>query len=58
MKKPTIADALEILGVLTIAGGVAWIYPPAGVIVLGLAAVAVGVLKDITDGTNERRQPR
>lgn len=28
-------------GLVAIAGGVAWIYPPAGLIVLGLGVVAI-----------------
>ena len=55
MKKLPVADALEVLGVLTVAGGVAWIYLPAGVIVLGLAVAAAGVLMNIPDGPKKRR---
>lgn len=34
------AVALAILGAVAIAAGVAWIYPPAGVIVAGLELLA------------------
>jgi hypothetical protein len=61
MKKPSVGDGLVVLGMVTTAGGVAWIHAPAGVIVLGLAAVAVGVLVDIANGignkSNKRRRP-
>jgi len=43
-----IGDILTVGGLLVMAGGVAWVWLPAGVIVLGLAVTAVGVLLDIS----------
>lgn len=37
------ADKLTIFGLIAITGGVAWIYPPAGVIVAGIACVGIGL---------------
>lgn len=45
--KKRIGDILTVSGLLVVAGGVAWIWLPAGVIVLGLGVAAVGVLLDI-----------
>lgn len=41
-------DALALLGVGVIASGVGWIYPPAGVILAGLGAMACAVLGALT----------
>ena len=44
-----LAVVLAVAGVLTVAGGVAWIYPPAGLVVAGVlllaAAYVVGYLE-------------
>ena len=42
-----LGDILTVSGLLVVAGGVAWVWLPAGVIVLGLAVAAVGVLLDV-----------
>jgi hypothetical protein len=47
MPKPDPADVLAAVGIATIAIGVALIYPPAGLIVLGvlLLVVSVGLVR-------------
>lgn len=45
-------DAAGILGAVMIAGGVGWIYPPAGVIVGGLILLTAAVL------ASRRAQPK
>lgn len=37
------ADKLTIFGLIAIAGGITWIYPPAGLIAAGLSCVGVGL---------------
>ena len=50
-------DGLTILAGLTLAGGVACIYWPAGVIVLGIEAGLLGLLMDLK-GRGTGRRPR
>lgn len=37
---------LTALGIAGVAGGLGWIYPPAGVIAAGLGLGAAGLLRD------------
>jgi hypothetical protein len=50
----TTADILTTLGALTIAGGAALIYPPAGLITLGVILGAYGVILDIAKRRSNR----
>ncbi len=58
MKRWPWLDLLTIAGVLLISGGAAWIYPAAGLIVLGIQVVAIGIALDIAKQRNKRRGPR
>ena len=49
-------DALTVLSALAVAGGVGWIYVPAGVIVGGLLGMAVGLMMDRNRNRNQRRR--
>ncbi len=42
--RTTWSNALTIAGAGSLSAGAYWIYPPAGLIVAGLAAIAVAVL--------------
>ncbi len=48
-------DAIAVLGALTLAGGVGWIYVPAGVIVGGVLLTVVGLVMDRNRKPNRRR---
>lgn len=52
--KWTTSDALTIGGMLSIAGGAALIYPPAGVIVVGVLLGVFGVVLDIAKRRNNK----
>lgn len=39
-------DLVSGAGILSVSAGAAWIYPPAGLIVLGLLLLAIGVGAD------------
>ena len=41
-------DVIAVLGLAAIAGGIGWIYPPAGVIVAGLGALGCALLGALT----------
>jgi hypothetical protein len=38
-----LANVLQVAGLLAIAAGVAWIFPPAGVVALGVGALLFGL---------------
>ncbi len=50
----TTADSLTILGVCAIAIGATLIYPPAGLIALGIIMGTYGVILDIAKRRNNR----
>ncbi len=58
MKRFPWIDILTVSGVLAIAGGAAWIYPAAGVIVLGIQAAAIGLALDIKKQRDKRKGSR
>lgn len=39
----SLLDLIALLGLLLIAAGAGWVYPPAGLIVAGVEALVVGV---------------
>jgi len=51
----TFADVLTTGGILAIAGGAAWVYPPAGLIVLGVLAAGIGIAVDIAASRGEKK---
>ncbi|KKK63905.1 hypothetical protein LCGC14_2989590 [marine sediment metagenome] len=55
--KWTTADTLAVVGVLTVCGGTAWIYPPAGLILLGILVAGSAVVLDIAKRRNDKGDP-
>ena len=49
MTAQTVALIIVIVGLALLAGGAAWIYPPAGLIVLGVGLIVSGLLWDVGD---------
>lgn len=47
--------AVLVLGVVLIASGVALVYPPAALIVTGIACLAYGLTRNVPDTTEESR---
>lgn len=47
-------DVVAALGALVVAAGLWWIYPPAGLIALGLVLIATGVLGTRSELKNRR----
>ncbi len=58
MKRWTWLDLVTIAGVLLISGGAAWIYPAAGVIVLGIQVAVIGIVLDIANKRTKQHRRR
>ena len=43
LKRTRSAVVIATVGLLTTCAGLSWIYPPAGIVVLGVAVVLVGL---------------
>ena len=56
MRRWTTADILTGAGILAVSGGVACVYPPAGLITLGVLAAVVGIALDI-EQARKRKKP-
>jgi hypothetical protein len=52
--KWTTADTFAVVGTLVVCGGTAWIYPPAGLILLGIVLAGSAVVMEIAKRRNDK----